>query len=207
MKLRRPALAVLAVMPVLAVAGCGIGSHSPSGTGRAKDVRTALAKTYWKVNASLPDTVDVSDGKGKFVTCSKKKPDLAVYRVENLIDAKDGKETAAQLLAQLKSALAPGGWDLTLDKVQPSPAATQTVSKTTAYVANKDGMQLQLLLQERTSDVDAGGFLDLYSKCVDLGGDQKDILGKYAPGTSSDSYRPTAASAQPIPTGFPTQGS
>lgn len=204
MKLRHPALAVLAVLPVLTATACGIGSHSPAGTGKARDVRTALAKTYWKVHAALPDSLDVSDGKGKFVTCSKKKPDLAVYRVENMIDAKDGKETAAQLLAQLRAALTPGGWNLVLDKVQPFPTHTASMSKTTAYVANQDGMQLQLLLQERTSDVDAGGFLDLYSKCADLGKDQKDILGRYAPGTSSDDYRPTAASARPIPTGFPT---
>jgi hypothetical protein len=200
--MRRTPLLVLALAPLLAVVtACHSGSGS---TADPQNVRSSLADAYWKVDAAVPSGIDVSTGKGKFVKCSADKPKLAVYRVENLIDAKDGSTTAAQLLAQFRSALGPEGWKLTLDKVQPDTPPTSGVSKTTGYVANKNGMQLQLLLQERTSDVPAGGFMDLYSKCVDLGKKQKDLLARYAPGDSSDVYQPTSSDPHPVPTGYPT---
>lgn len=202
--MKLPRASVLAV-PVLALT-CAV-SACGGGSGASRDplaVRASLAKTYWKVNAALPSTVDVSVGDGKFIKCSADKPKLAVYQVENELNAKDSSMTAAQLLAQFRAALAPQGWKFTLDKVQPSPTETSTMSKTTGYVANKDGMQLQLLIQERTSDVQAGGFMDLYSSCAKLGKNQKSILAKYAPGDSVDSYRPTSTDPRPVPTGYPT---
>lgn len=149
----------------------------------------------------MPAAIDMDAGRGKFIKCSADKPKLAVYQIENMIDAKDDSTTAAQLLAQVKTALAPQGWKITLDKVQPSPTESATMSKTTGYVANKDGMQLQLLIQERTSDVQAGGFMDLYSGCAKLGKDQKSILATYAPGDSVDLYQPTKTTPHPVPTG------
>ncbi len=204
---RRLPLLTLALLPFLAVAACGSdgGSGSSGSTGKAQDIRSSLAKAYWKVDSALPDSVDVSVGKGKFKKCSSGKPDLAAYRVENLIDAKDDKMTMDQLLSQLKIALEPQGWHITLDSAQPSPAQRgDSLSKTIGYVANKDGMQLQLLLQERTDTVQAGGFLDLWSGCADLGKDQQSVLDKYLDGTVSDVYEPTAATPHPVPTGFPT---
>ncbi|WP_329371498.1 hypothetical protein OG896_33970 [Streptomyces sp. NBC_00669] len=201
MKLRGRAAtwaALPAVALTFAVSACGGGS-GPSRS--PQSIRSSLAKTYWKVNAALPSTVDVSVGNGKFVKCSADKPKLAVYKVENELNAKDGSMTAAQLLAQFRTALAPQGWKIGLDKVQPSPTESATMSKTTGYVANKDGMQLQLLIQERMSDVPAGGFMDLYSGCAKLGKDQKNILATYAPGDSVDLYQPTKTTPRPVPTG------
>ncbi|SEG73072.1 hypothetical protein SAMN05216223_10968 [Actinacidiphila yanglinensis] len=197
--IRRMPLLALALVPLLGVTACSDGDSGPSGD--PQSIRTSLAKTYWKVNGAIPSGIDMDIGRGKFIKCSADKPKLAVYQVENELNAKDGSMTAAQFLSTFRTVLAPQGWKFTLDKVQPSPTETATMSKTTGYVANKDGMQLQLLIQERTSDVPAGGFMDLYSSCVHLGKDQKDILAKYAPGASVDIFQPTSANPHPVPTG------
>ena len=207
----RPRVSALALLPLLAVAACGGGGGGGGGAtessgipGNAQDMRASVATTYWKVNEAMPASIDLSVGRGKFMKCSKDRPSLAAYQVENMIDAKDGKVTAAQLLSRIKSALAPQGWRITLSKAQPSPTESAAMSRTTGYVADKDGLQLQLLLQERTKTVQAGGFLDLWSGCSGLGSSQKGLLAKYAPGDSVDVYQPTAATPHPVPTGDPT---
>ena len=203
---RVSALALLTGLALPSVAACGSGGGSGSSgvPDDAQVLRASVAKAYWKVDGAVPPSVDVSVGRGKFVTCSKDKPDQAAYRVENLIDAKDGGVTEAQLLTQLKSALAPRGWTITLNPVQPSPTRNAGVARTTAYIARQGGLELRLLLQERTKTVEAGGFLDVWSGCSGLGGGRKELLAKYAPGDSVDVYRPTTATPHPVPTGGPT---
>jgi hypothetical protein len=205
---RRLYLLGLAFVPLLAVAACSSDSDGGSGSSgipaKAQDIRTSLAQAYWKVNGTMPSSVDVSVGRGKFTKCSADTSDRTTYGVENMVDAKDHRTTAAQMLAELKTALAPQGWNIGLDPTQPSPTESAEMSRTTGYIAKKDGMQLQLLLQERTKTVQAGGFLDLYSSCADLGRSQKKILSQYASGNSVDVYQPTAAIPHPIPTGGPT---
>lgn len=198
---RRAQLFALAVLaPVLATGACG-GPSVADGTATAKQVRASTARTYWKIRNSLPGPLDVAHGQGAFQKCRKTAGAVA-YNIEDYLYPLQSKTTMKQLLAEVKTTVAPQGWKLAPLALPPDTQADPVNEKLHAWIAHQNGLTIQLTLHERAGKEPAGGYLGVFGACKKYGRAQKGLLAKYADGR--DTYKPSKTSRDPIPTGFPS---
>jgi hypothetical protein len=212
MRFRRP-LPVLAMLASAALAaGCGSGGSSAAdGTAKAKQLRVVVATTYWTVRPALPTTLDTPAGRGAFTKCAEDEPDgrsAIRYGIEDYLHPSDGSVTMAQLLAEVKGALEPQGWTFTPVDIPEGSMPDPQREPLHGWAAHQGAVTLRLTLHDRSDGEPGAGYLDVLSGCRTFGKAQPQLLAAYRNGSSRDSYRPSAATPRPVPTGFPTtQGS
>jgi hypothetical protein len=207
MTFRRP-LPVLALLACAALAaGCGGGPSAADGTAKAKQLRVAVATTYWTVRPALPATLDTPDGRGAFTKCAADEPGgkgAVRYGIEDYLQPRDGSVTMAQLLAEVEGALGPQGWTFTPVDIPEASMPDPQREPLHGWAAHQGAVTLRLTLHDRSGGEPGAGYLDVLSGCRTFGKAQPQLLAAYRNGSSRDSYRPTAASPRPVPTGFPT---
>jgi hypothetical protein len=211
---RRPALiAVVLLASVVAVVGvsrCGNdGPDKAQGRKLALADRKGAATAYWKAVDALPaGKFDTPSGVGMFRACQagreKNGKGAARYDLADYLQPMRDDEKMAELLATVKTALAPQGWRFTsvpiADSLMPDPVREPL----SVWQAEQDGRYLQLTLHEGKDGLPAAGYLDVLTGCRKYGKAQKEVIAHYG-GSVRDEYRATSkATPDPIPTGFPT---